>query len=1196
MGVLASLVTLGLRAGSAGSTVVQEEQGEPLTLGSLTEGQVIRGFRTEAIYIGGRDQVMGARFFHEHTHFTFDYLQIESVPQGFTWINTIPNSHRGEPHILEHLVLGKGNQARTVSALEDMSLVDSSAFTGRLRTCYHFHTVAGPEVFFAFLERQLGALVSPDYDDEEIRREVHHFNVATDPDGNLRLEEGGTVYTEMVGSFERPGYPLWHQLMVVAHGPDHPLSQDSGGLPEAIRQVTPEHIRDFQQSHYRLPNMGLIGSFPSELEPDQVLDRIDEILTRIQPEPTPTDLRLVTPDSLPTPQPGDNPLIQYVDYPHQESQQTVELDFVWPAVLNDLTTDELMLLEQFWVTLAGAANTNLYRRLIDGETREIETGATAIYAWVADWQGHLINLTLEGIPSTGLDEATILAVREIILDELNRIARLAPDDPDLADFNRRLLSNLTASQREIRDFLDSPPRFGYRSIGDRWLTHLDRLRQRGGFRRVLSLQPDAQAIRDLLGRPENAWAELLQRFALLDTEPIALAPRPSPELLTRLQVERESRLEEELSRLKATGGTEDEQEILHRFQEGYDQETARLEEIASQVQIPPFIDDPPLTLDDLIDYQGVQLESSSIPLVRSLFGNMSGAAMGLALRLDAVQAQDLVLLAALPALLRQVGVIEGDSPVSYQEMIERLQNEVLDLTASYSVDYPTGRVELLLQGRGTNIEEARAALHWMELVLYHPDWRPENLPRMRDLLAEILDGLRRTMQASEEVWVNNPADAYRWQENPLILATSSFLTRTHGIRRLLWMLTQTEDAQQLSQIQQILQAIEPMGGELDREGLRALLGVLKGDQGEPPDVAAPLLSSLAGLSESSRALLNDVAMDLELTLGDVPDQTLADDWRYLCRQISSDLAIPPTDLLNRLVELRRQISTTCAARLYAVGAPATLDQLQPDLDRLVGGLQITADCPASSLPRHPVIQERLQQHSPSASPPLFVGLVNTGTQNGVFLNSAPAVSYHDTDPESLLRYLTALTYAGGGNHGVFMNTWAAGLAYSNGIGSDLASGFVRYYAERCPQLPQTLAFVIDLLSSATMDPSLTDYALAQAFNSRSAGLYEVRGQSIASDLVDGRPPELIRAFREALLALRQTPDLAADLHSRLASVYGRVLPGYGPSSNTVEGAVYFVIGPERQLTLYEEYLQSVEGPDSRVTRLYPRDYWLVDSD
>jgi hypothetical protein len=38
---------------------------------------------------------------------------------------------------------------------------------------------------------------------------------------------------------------------------------------------------------------------------------------------------------------------------------------------------------------------------------------------------------------------------------------------------------------------------------------------------------------------------------------------------------------------------------------------------------------------------------------------------------------------------------------------------------------------------------------------------------------------------------------------------------------------------------------------------------------------------------------------------------------------------------------------------------------------------------------------------------------------------------------------------------------------------------------------------------------------------------------------------------------------------------------------------FFVIGPEKQMSAYEAYLKSVEGADTQLYRLYPRDFWLT---
>ena len=44
----------------------------------------------------------------------------------------------------------------------------------------------------------------------------------------------------------------------------------------------------------------------------------------------------------------------------------------------------------------------------------------------------------------------------------------------------------------------------------------------------------------------------------------------------------------------------------------------------------------------------------------------------------------------------------------------------------------------------------------------------------------------------------------------------------------------------------------------------------------------------------------------------------------------------------------------------------------------------------------------------------------------------------------------------------------------------------------------------------------------------------------------------------------------------------------------VPGAVYFVIGNDKQLSAWEKYLKSSVAPDARLHRIYPRDFWVVD--
>src|SRR5687768_6023997 len=233
-----------------------------IQLDKLKKGDVVEGFRVESLYLNDADKPLGARFIHQRSGFTLDYLQIESVPQGYTWVNSIPVGDQGEPHTQEHLLLGKGTTGRAFASLDTMWLSASTAFTQQWRTSYHFNTAAGPDVFFDLFAAELNAMLNPNYTDEEIRREVRNFGITQDPDGKLRLEEKGSVYNEMVSSTGNPYRQLFRAAGHLIYGTEHPLALNSGGEPSGIRTMKPEDIRNFHKNSYYLANMGTIVSFP----------------------------------------------------------------------------------------------------------------------------------------------------------------------------------------------------------------------------------------------------------------------------------------------------------------------------------------------------------------------------------------------------------------------------------------------------------------------------------------------------------------------------------------------------------------------------------------------------------------------------------------------------------------------------------------------------------------------------------------------------------------------------------------------------------------------------------------------------------------------------------------------------------------------------------------------------------------------
>jgi Zn-dependent M16 (insulinase) family peptidase len=1174
---------------------VMAQQSNNLSLETLVEGKDINGFRTEALYLNDADKPFGARFRHQRTGFTLDFLELQSVPQALMWVNSFPTSDRGEPHTQEHLLLGKGNAGRTHSSLEDMSLAGSTAFTMQWRTVYQLHTAAGPEVFYKVFESQTDSLLHPDYTDEEIRREVSHWGINENPsDKTLRLEEKGTVYQEMVSSYERPISLLFRVANQMVYGSNHPLALSSGGWPSAIREMKAEHIRRFHADNYRLGNMGMVASFPKEMPLGGVLSRLDQILNKLEPKQE--TKRFASEADLTAPTPAAAGEIRLVEYPHQNAQQPGWVMFAWPAS-RDLDTQEKAFLNLFLANVAGDPTTNLYKMFVDSKTRVMETGAQGVFGFLDDEMvvGNPVYMGLTDVTPVNMTEPKIAEMRQKILEEMKRIASFEDGSSELAEFNERVKNRIIQNRRTLSKFVNSPPGFGFRSSDAGWMSHLIDLNRTKGFRKSVTLKPELAGIEKLLSGKENVWRTYVAKWKLADALPYAVAAKPSPQLGEQEERAQAARAQAELDRQKKKYGLTDDAETLRRFKAEYEATTAELERQAQQTASLRFVENPPLTLDDQLDFKVSKL-AGDVPMVASTFENMTSSTVGMALRLDAVPEDQLVYLSMLPTLLTQVGVIKDGKPISFEQMSEMQRKEILALNSYFSTNFKTNRAEVVVRGSGNDLGESQRALEWMKLVMMSPDWRPENLARIRDVVDQTLSGLRNRTQSAEENWVNDPADAFWRQDNPLLLTTASFLTRSHNVHRLRWMLKDAGSGADRDSLSTFLSNLAAAGAKAKRAELKILLGAIQG-KGElikqiPPSLL-PYGEEFTRLSPASGAIAVEAAKDLEQLLADIPDATLASDWEYLAREIRQDLLVPPSQVLATLSGLRQSLLKTGGARFFFIGSSASRTGLEPGVSALLAGLE-QKPLQAVKYSSSRLVESRLRNRIGEKETPLYVGLVNPNTQGGVFLNSAPSVSYLEADNrEAILDYLASRLYAGGGAHGIFIKTWGAGLAYSNGFRGSPATGRMGYYAERTPELPQTLRFVIDELKKAKPDPGLVEYAIAGAFGAfRSASPYETRGESIATDIADGLTPDVIRRFRQSILSLRKDPKLAEELFKRMATVYARILPGLGVKAHDVEGGIYYVIGPEKQLSAYEEYLKTVEGNDARVHRLYPRDYWM----
>jgi Zn-dependent M16 (insulinase) family peptidase len=1181
---LCALLLFALVATQLPRTFAQTEEVNPYA--SLTKGQIVHGFRTEAVYLDATDKPIGGHFIHVRTGFTLDLLQIQSVPQAVIYTNTFTVSDMGEPHTQEHLLIGKGNKGRNINVLQNMSLTGSNASTNQTFTSYQFNTAGGAESFYNVFDEYMTVLLYPDYTEEEVRREVRNWGVTENPDKTLRLEEKGSVYNEMTSSMNNPDWRLYDNSMRLIYGPAHPLSFNAGGAPDAIRKMTPEDIKRYHDANYHLGNMGAVVSVPKDMTPDAVLTRLDATFTKAEPKSPKRDYMSVA--KLPVPKSAEPGTIRIVEYPNQNAEQPSSMLFGYPATLK-LSLTERVLLDNFFSVFAGDANTNLYKKFIDSTTRELDTGAKGMYSYLDDSPGGPVFIGLSDVPAANLNAEKAALIRQKIMEEFARIAAFKDGSPELKEFNDRFRNALTAYRRNLSKFVNTPPGFGFRngSNGYGWLLQTRFLNEEGDFRKSVTMKPQVEQVESLLASGKNFWRDYLAKWKFADTNPYVVVAHPNPQLITQEQAERTARADAQTNELKKKYNVTDGQEAIKRYKAEYDATTAELEKLA-KLSDAKFIENPPLTNDDQIDYTETTVGNVKLGVAR--FDNMTGATTGIVLGLYSIPEKDLIYVSVLPDLLRSTGVIKDGKALSYEEMSEMMRKEILSLQVNFTGSPITSRYELTVRGSGNDAAESERAVTWMNLVLNSPNWRKENLPRIRDVVDQQLSGLRRRMQGAEESWVNNPSDAYRYQDSPLYLAAFSFLTQAHNAQRLRWMLKSAGDEENSKAIDAFLSKLASAKGTRDQ--LKSMLAAMGGDKSQTvaPELK-PFVDDMSTMPATAKALAVDAAADLSQTLGDLPDSSLASDWTYLCNEIRQDLAQSPEKTLADLENVRRRIVNSRNTRMFYIGSLALKQKLEPSYKTVLAGFD-KSELVKENYANQRRIDARLAARRADATAPVYVGLMAPNMTGGVMMNSAKLTEYSDLGRDAILNFLASKLYTGGGAHSVFNKTIGAGLAYSNGIGSSPASGLMYYYAERTPELPQTLRFAIGEVKRPMSDP-LAEYVIALTFSSRASSPYEVRGEAMAANMADGITPEVVSRFRRAILEARKIPDLSAQLWALKDKVHERVFPGYGMKGKDIPGRNFFVIGAEKQMAAYEAYLKSVEGADTQLYRLYPRDFWLV---
>jgi hypothetical protein len=298
-----------------------------------------------------------------------------------------------------------------------------------------------------------------------------------------------------------------------------------------------------------------------------------------------------------------------------------------------------------------------------------------------------------------------------------------------------------------------------------------------------------------------------------------------------------------------------------------------------------------------------------------------------------------------------------------------------------------------------------------------------------------------------------------------------------------------------------------------------------------------------------------------------------------------------------LKELQKMVLDRRAVHVDLTLSQGTLDNIRPDLLSFLTSIPTypldRADEPAAPTVSGSLISAKIGARYGLAGEqyPSHVGLVNADGITGNVIVYGDFPDYRRLDRESLVRVLSSKLLSGAGPQSVYAKTVETGLAYDDGIISNPGLKLLWFYANRTPDIPALMTLVNSLAAHLPElnDPFLVDYALRQTFSvPRSMSTFSQRGRAIALDIRDGNPPDKIRHFSEAILRLRQEPDLLSELIRKgLPSIGAVLLDEKYKDQQRAAKSLFFFAGPERVLSDIEHRL-----PIPKLLRLWPSDFWI----
>ena len=1107
---------------------------------SLTAFPGGSGFDIENSYVNYKGEQAGYRLVH-YSGTVVDVIFMNTVPQAFIWFNTLPVSDGGHPHILEHVVLSKGNVAKTMNEYEERVFGFSSAFTKQFRTCYGLSTTAGNMMFRELLKRKLYSLINPDYSDEEIRREVMNIGVGRDSEGRLFPEEKGTIYAEMNSAFEKENQIAYYEIEKLLFGDDDVRGCSSGGFPAAIRDVTPEEVIDFHDRNYRTEHMGMVLVMPPGDSPEEVRDYLNELFDYAGASVNPAEAgpeeqiyRLRDGGAA-----GEG-RFKVVSFPAQDEDKPGTFIAAWK--IKGLDPYERLLLDYFVRGLSQGRSSLLWKRFVDEEERVIKEKAADEYLWLEDYTDTLY-FGLKGVEKAQDHSGEAAEFLKTVKDILDEVASYEGGSEELLAFNELVLLTMDEDREYMKLFLESPPRFGYRSTGSYWMEYLKQLDGFGGDVRDLNMTAIMDDIRARVTVPGNPWSALIDKWEIVPERAAAVRTVPDSAYFDKADEYKAARLEKALEEIKAAYKTKDGQKALSLYMADCDEAEREIIERESEIEHPEFTPLPPMTQDDILDYEESRTEGFS-RVFRGYFDNMNTVTASIYFDLNGVEEDELIYLSLLPEILTSSGAVKDGRRYSSLEVEKILRREIADFDVSMSGSMTTGRNELKISisALGEDFERAFDAL---SLIYRHIDLGKGSASEISETAARSFKALLNITQGREESWVGDPFNALFAAGDPVYLASRSGFTRQFNALRLKWRFMDTGEKKAFK---------------------RSALGVIDALKARGVDALDDVQGPAAGLAQDLKSITGLMPPEKRDELAVKAAGILADEAMYgkkaACREIESFVKKVMKKTPRRAVFTGSRVNIAAAERLAAK-------------DLAQSGALKKSGKPASSARLSSVTEEGR-----------MFALINNETNVGVIQSRNYGAEF---DEDDMYGYIASGLLGGSGADGLFMKTWRSGLAYSNGVGSDMAYGYVSYYAERCPDVVMTLKFVTDTLNQTPDSERMAKNALMNFFWSRSGNDFSSRSESMAIEVMEGRTAEKYREMRTKLLYALSDPEMPAKVYGEKNRLLSAVIPGLdGPMGRE---AILMFITNDEQAGNIEKYLSETDETGGLI-KIYPSDFWM----